>query len=437
MTDFQTELENANAWLLAHVFTLSSFEQIAALIVIGTGVYVVARVFAEPVDRFSNITRKLFQTADRLERWRLTLMVGVAMLLTWISYGVALSFNWPQEVLRVAANLLSAWVLIRFATAYLRTPGWASLIATTGWLVAALGILGWFEASLNFLDTLAFNSGEFRISVLDFVNTLFLLAVFLVVSTLLVRLIDDRMRHLEGVSAAARVLVVKVLRVVFAVIAFVVALSSVGVDLSVIAVFSGAIGIGLGFGLQKVVSNLISGILLLLDRSLKPGDVIEVGDAYGWIENMGARYLTVATRDGKEYLIPNEDIITQQVINWSYSSKAVRSRIAVGISYTSNVRRAIKLMVEAATAQPRVLKAGDHAPQVRLVDFADSAITLELRIWIADPEKGLMNVASDIRLAVWDLFHENGIEFPFPQQDLHIASAKGLEPLVDRFLPKS
>lgn len=436
MFGFETILKDANQWLGAYVFTFSFLEQMTVLLSIVGFVYVVARVFETPVNRFTDKTRKMLQTADRFERWRLTLLVTLAMLLSWAAYGVSKSFGWPHELLRIATSLTSAWVIIRFATSYLRTPGWASLIATTGWAVAALVILGWFDATLNFLDTIAFNSGEFRISVLDFVNTIALLAIFLVAATLLVRLIDDRMRHLEGVSAAARVLIVKVLRVAFGVIAFVVALSSVGVDLSVIAVFSGAIGIGLGFGLQKVVSNLISGILLLLDRSLKPGDVIEVGDAYGWIENMGARYLTVATRDGKEYLIPNEDIITQQVINWSYSSKAVRTRIPVGISYGSNVRTAIDLMIKAALDQPRVLRGGSHDPQVRLADFADSAVMLELRIWVSDPEQGLINVASDIRLAIWDLFHENGVEFPFPQRDLHIASAKGLEPLVDRLTIK-
>ncbi|MEQ9519656.1 MAG: mechanosensitive ion channel [Parvibaculum sp.] len=436
MFDFEALLREVNNWLIANVFTLSSLEQIAVLVLVATGVYLTSRFFSDHIDRFAKVSRKLLQAADRLERWRLTLLVGLATALIWGAYGIAIAFVWPHEILRIAGSLLSAWVMIRFATAYLRTPGWASLIATSGWLIAALGILGWFEATLEFLDTMAFNSGEFRISVLDFVNTIFLLAVFLVVSTLLVRLIDDRMRRLEGVSPAARVLIIKVLRVVFGIIAFVVALSSVGVDLSVIAVFSGAIGIGLGFGLQKVVSNLISGILLLLDRSLKPGDVIEVGDAYGWIENMGARYLTVATRDGKEYLIPNEDIITQQVINWSYSSNAVRTRIPVGISYGSNVRRAIDLMIQAALDQPRVLRGGSHEPQVRLTEFADSAVALELRVWVADPEQGLVNVGSDIRLAIWDSFHENGIEFPFPQRDLHIASAKGLEPLVDRLVPK-
>src|SRR5690606_33084517 len=167
---------------------------------------------------------------------------------------------------------------------------------------------------------------------------------------------------------------------------------------------SGAVGVGVGFGLQKVVSNLLSGILLLLDRSLKPGDVIEVGDAYGWIEKMGGRYVTVATRDGKEYLIPNEDLITQQVINWSYTDRAIRLRIGTGISYRSDVRKAMELRAAAAAAEPRVLADEVHKPVVRLVGFGDSSVDLELRIWVTDPEKGVVNIESDIRLAIWDAF---------------------------------
>ncbi|MEQ8827060.1 MAG: mechanosensitive ion channel, partial [Parvibaculum sp.] len=290
-----------------------------------------------------------------------------------------------------------------------------------------LGLLG-----IAALDAVAFTAGEFRISLLGVIDSLALFGLFLLVANFVLRLADARMAHLEGVSPAARVLIFKILRIAVIAGAVVVALTTVGVDLTAIAVFSGAVGVGVGFGLQKVVSNLLSGILLLLDRSLKPGDVIEVGDAYGWIEKMSGRYVTVATRDGKEILIPNEDIITQQVINWSYTDRAIRLRIAVGISYRSSVRQAMALMTEAALAQPRVLSDETHKPVVRLTGFGDSAVDLELRIWVTDPEKGVVNIASDIRLAIWDAFHENGVEFPYPQRDLHIVSAEGLEALAAR-----
>ena len=197
-------------------------------------------------------------------------------------------------------------------------------------------------------------------------------------------------------------------------------MNTLGVNLSAFAFIGGAIGVGVGFGLQKVVSNLISGVILLLDKSIKPGDVIEVGDSYGRIQSLGARYVSVVTRDGFEYLIPNEDLITQQVINWSFSSKLVRLKIGVGVSYGADIHKAMDLVVEAASGIDRVLT--QPGPVCQLKNFGDSSVDLELRIWIADPEKGISNISSALRIAIWDAFQENGIEIPFPQRDLHIKS---------------
>lgn len=351
---------------------------------------------------------------------------AVAALVVWLGHGIAVGQAWPAELLRVVGSLLTAWVVIRFVTGFLRQRAWAALIAALVWGLAALAILGWLGPLHRWLDAARFRAGDFEISVLGVINGSIVLVLFIFAATLLARLVDDWMARLEGVTPAARVLVVKILRIVLYVIAAIIALTSIGVDLTAIAVFSGALGLGIGFGLQKVVSNLFSGIILLLDRSLRPGDVIEVGSAYGWIDKMGARYITVATRDGKEYLIPNEDLVTQQVVNWSYSNRAVRVRIKVGISYRSDVRLAMELMKQAALTQPRVLGDEDHLPQVRLIGFGDSSVDLELRIWVSDPEQGLQNVSSEIRLLIWDAFHEHGVEFPFPQRDLHIVSARGL-----------
>lgn len=371
--------------------------------------------------------------AEPLSRLPVLVPALAALLIVWLAYGARGSLGVDGELLRIAANLLTAWIVIRFLTGFIRQRGWASFIATLVWIVTALILLGWLGPLYAALDDVAFTAGEFRISLLGVIDSLLLFGLFLIVANFVLRLADARMAHLEGVTPAARLLIFKILRVAVIVGAIVVALTTVGVDLTAIAVFSGALGVGLGFGLQKVVSNLLSGILLLLDRSLKPGDVIEVGDAYGWIEKMGGRYVTVATRDGKEYLIPNEDLITQQVVNWSYTDRAIRLRIGVGISYRSHVRKAMELMAAAAAAQPRVLEDELHQPVVRLLGFGDSSVDLELRIWVTDPEKGTVNVASDIRLAIWDAFHENNVEFPFPQRGLHISSAEGLEGIAARF----
>lgn len=437
LIDLDKAAETVEVWANIHLFSAPAALQLG-VIFLAALVALAVRLLLQPrLESFmaqgAGRLRIRDPLAEPLSRLPVLVPALVALLLIWAAYGARDSLGVEGELLRISANLLTAWIVIRFVTGFIRQPGWASFIATLVWIVTALVILGWLGPLYAALDGVAFTVGDFRISLLGVIDSLALFGVFLIVANFLLKLADARMAHLEGVTPAARLLIFKILRVAVIAGAIVIALTTVGVDLTAIAVFSGAVGVGVGFGLQKVVSNLLSGILLLLDRSLKPGDVIEVGDAYGWIEKMGGRYVTVATRDGKEYLIPNEDLITQQVINWSYTDRAIRLRIGTGISYRSDVRKAMELMAAAAAAQPRVLADEVHKPVVRLVGFGDSSVDLELRIWVTDPEKGVVNIESDIRLAIWDAFHENGIEFPFPQRDIHIASAEGLEALAARF----
>jgi small-conductance mechanosensitive channel len=178
--------------------------------------------------------------------------------------------------------------------------------------------------------------------------------------------------------------------------------------------------LGLGFGLQKIVSNLVCGFILLTDRSVKPGDVIEIGSTYGWINNLNARYVSVITRDGTEHLIPNEDLVTQKVVNWSFTNNLVRVRTPIGISYNSDPHKAIEIIKDVVLKQARILK--DPAANVLVTGFGDSSVDLEVRCWIADPVNGVGNIRSALLLAVWDAFKENGIEIPYPQRDLHIRS---------------
>tara|TARA_R110002094_G_scaffold16436_4_gene27975 strand:- start:2187 stop:2795 length:609 start_codon:yes stop_codon:yes gene_type:complete len=195
-----------------------------------------------------------------------------------------------------------------------------------------------------------------------------------------------------------------------------------GIDLTALAVFGGAIGVGLGFGLQKVVSNFISGVILLLDKSIKPGDVIEISDTYGRINKLAARYTSVISRDGREHLVPNEDIITQTVINWTFSDQKVRRHLPVNVSYNCDIEVAMQLMMDAATESPRVIK--NPEPRVLIKGFGDNGIDLELRMWIRDSENGVSNIASEVYLAIWHKFNAEGVEFPYPQRDIHIVSNK-------------
>ena len=241
------------------------------------------------------------------------------------------------------------------------------------------------------------------------------------IANALSRMVENRLGKISHLTPSQQVLFGKLTRVLFIAVAILVAINSVGIDLTALAVFSGAVGLGVGFGLQKVVSNLISGVILLMDRSVKPGDVIAINDTYGWINAIGARYVSVITRDGIEHLIPNEELISRPVENWSYSNRLVRQRLPIGVSYESDIKKAIALAEQAAGEFDRIKTSPE--PKCLLKGFGESSVDLELRIWIEDAEKGLSNIKSEIYLRIWDLFHENDIEFPFPHRDIKIRGA--------------
>ena len=422
--DAKPFVENALAWLLDEVLTVDVAIEAGLLALIAVIAILAGRRLAPVIASAAMRLAGRSWLRTRVERIGALAGPIMALVLTWGAGTAVRAAGRDPVLLTIAGSLLIAWVLIRLITALTRQTGLTQLAGLVIWAVAALAIVGWLEAFIQALDAAAFTAGGMRISLLTIVNGILLISLLLWAAITLARVLETQLGRVDGVTPAARVLVGKVVRIALLTIAVLVGLTSIGIDFTAVAVFSGAIGVGIGFGLQKVVSNLISGMILLLDRSIKPGDVIEIGEAYGWISKLGARYAAIVTRDGKEYLIPNEDLITQQVVNWSFSDRAVRLKIGVGVSYQSDVRKALDLMMEAAQENDRVLKA--PPPATRLIGFGDNSVDLELRIWVNDPEAGVVNVASDIRLAIWDKFHAEGIEFPFPQRDLHITAADGL-----------
>lgn len=262
--------------------------------------------------------------------------------------------------------------------------------------------------------------GDSRVSLLAAIKLALAIALMWVLALWLARLIEHRINRAAYVNPGMQVALIKISKFALLVVAFLLALDTVGIDLGALAVFGGALGVGLGFGLQRIASNFISGFIVLFDRSIRPGDVITIGDKFGWVQELRARYVVVKDRDGVERLIPNEMLITNEVINWSYSDRNVRLKIPVSISYDNDPEQALALLAEAAMANPRVL--ADPAPTARLMAFGDSGIELELRVWIQDPEAGLGSVRSDVNLAIWRAFKTAGIVIPYPQRDLHIRS---------------
>lgn len=343
-----------------------------------------------------------------------------AILLLRIGAETLAGYKLPTALVDITVRLLTAWLIIRLSTAMLKDSNWARLLSVAAWLIAALHILNLLIPVVDLLDKLAIDLGGVRISMLLLIKGVIVFAVLLKFALSASGLLEKRILSFEEFTPSVQVLLSKALKITLLTVAVIVALSSLGINLSAFAFFGGAIGVGVGFGLQKVVSNLVSGVILLLDRSIKPGDVIAIGSTYGRIKSLGARYVSVATRDRTEYLIPNEDLITTQVINWSFSDKLVRLKIVVGVSYDSDVHKVMRLMVEAAANIPRVLSS--PKPACQLKNFGDSSIDMELRIWISDPANGVSNVSSAVRVAIWDIFQKHKIEIPYPQREVHIKS---------------
>jgi len=371
---------------------------------------------------------------DDLSVWRGMLMqVGQRLALPLSLLGAVLvvrlgisQSGYETPLLDLLVKLILALASVRLIVYALRVgiaPGptlkaWEKIISTTIWGLIALHLLDWQPALEAFLDQVALTVGDSRFSLLMALKLLVLCALYVLLAFWISGLIEQRLNHAKTISVSMRVGLAKVAKVGLLAVAFLMAMNEAGFNLASLTVFGGALGVGIGFGLQKIVSNFISGFILLGDRSIRPGDVITVGSTYGWVRQLRARYIVVCNRDGVETLIPNENLVTSEVINWSFTDKHVRVRIPVQISYDDDPEQAMAIMEEAATANSRVLTS--PAPAVRLMAFADSGIALELRVWLLDPQEGIGNVRSDINLAIWRAFKAAGITIPYPQRDVHI-----------------
>jgi small-conductance mechanosensitive channel len=402
-------------WMMVNVFTSATLVQL--VVVIAT--YALAWFLDRRLQRALIGVRAEFQWFTKavpiIEPLYLPVIWLLLLIISLIIYG---STGIPYFFIRLSATLLALWIVIRLAANLFHNPLLQKSVAVAAWVLAALNIAGWLQPTIDALDSIAFKMGSLRLSVYSVLVGIVTIVALVWLAGLVSKLFESNIQKSSTLTPSAKVLFSKVLKISLVTLALVVGLTSTGIDLTAFAVFSGAVGVGVGFGLQKVISNLISGVILLLDRSIKPGDVIMVGDTYGWINSLAARYTSVITRDGQEHLIPNEDMITRPVINWTYTSSKVRQRLQVSISYKSDLRKAMALMIEAAQETKRVIE--DPPLNCLVLGFGDNGVDLELRMWIQDPQNGVRNVKSDVFLKVWDKFHENGIEFPYPQRDLHI-----------------
>ncbi|MBI1216714.1 MAG: mechanosensitive ion channel [Alphaproteobacteria bacterium] len=343
----------------------------------------------------------------------------------WCVVMVAAGLSTPLAIIHTTASLVAAWGVIRLTSGTIRNIFWSRLIAFFLWGMVALSIMGWLDRVVGILHKATFSIGDFKLSLLVMVKSVIAFGVLLWAVRIISGFLDHAFSKTDGLTPSQRVLFQKVSNITLYAVAVVIGFNIAGVNLTALTVFSGALGFGIGFGLQKVFSNLISGMILLLDKSVKPGDVISVGQTFGWVNSLGARYVSVLTREGKEHLIPNETLITQEVENWSYSDNKVRVAVPVGVSYGADIHKVKELLLQAVAEHPRVLKY--PAPVCLISGFGDNSVDHSLLVWITDPTNGIQNLKSDIYYRVWDLFRENGVEIPFPQRDVHIKAEQWLQ----------
>jgi small-conductance mechanosensitive channel len=327
--------------------------------------------------------------------------------------------TWPSRsyLIAVSAKLALAWLAIRLITSVIRNAFIVKVVSLAAWTVAALSITGQLDAAVDLLDSYAFVLGGLRLTPLLLIKAgaLVILAVWL--TNIAGNFAESRINRSTDLTPSIQVLLVKMIRMGLMVVAVVIALGAVGINLSALAVFTGAVGVGLGLGLQKIVANFISGLILLVDKSVKPGDLVTIGDNTGRISAMKTRYISVAAGDGREFLIPNEDLVTQKVVNWTYTDKNTLVKIAFSTNYDADPKLVCKLASEIAAAHPRATKG--KTPNCILTEFAEAGMKFSLTFWIADPD-GMDNVKSDVMLSLWEAFKREAIRVPYPVREIRV-----------------
>ncbi|MGB7406852.1 MAG: mechanosensitive ion channel domain-containing protein [Pacificimonas sp.] len=392
------------------------FAAVSVVIAIAAG-WVVRRYVGPRVRSF--LERRDANAFQHIAIWAPRLMGVLTTIIILIAAGAITAFGFYGTVI-VAAALGIAMGRLAYVIARTIKINWliAVIVGVFAAVASIASSLGSLDPLVAALDDAALRIGSRRVSALDLINAVVVVVLLYAAARFASQLLERVIGGSKRLDLSQRVLFQKLAGLAVVGIAFFLGVELLGIDLTALAVFSGALGLAIGFGMQKTFGNLLSGLILLIDRSIKPGDVIVVDDTFGWVNKIGVRAVSIITRDGIEYLIPNEILMTEQVENWSYSSRNVRIHVPVGVSYNCDIHRAQELMLEAAKSVPRVLDT--PPPNVWLTGYGDSSVDHDILCWISDAEEGVGNVKSAILNKLWDLFKENDIEIPFPQRDVHL-----------------
>jgi small-conductance mechanosensitive channel len=356
---------------------------------------------------------------------------AVFAILMIVSRVVMWHMTWPSRsyLIAVAAKLALAWLVIRLITSVIRNAFIVKVVSLSAWAVAALSIIGQLEPAIEALDSVSLEIGGLRLTPLLLLKLGALLILALWLTNIASNFAESRINRSSDLTPSIQVLLIKMIRMGLMVVAITIALGAVGINLSALAVFTGAAGVGIGLGLQKIVANFISGLILLVDKSVKPGDLVTIGDSSGRISTMKTRYISVAAGDGREFLIPNEDLVTQKVVNWTYTDKNTLVKVAFGTNYDADPRLVCKLAAEVAAANPRATKG--KPPNCILTEFAEAGMKFSLTFWMSEPD-GMDNVKSDVMLGLWDAFKQEGIRVPYPVREIRVrGGALPVETIVE------
>lgn len=415
ISDLQTK---SLEWLSSNILNIDFGIQTAIILVSFIAAFFLKKYLKPRLNELLNKLTIPFRIIEAMRNMLRLLMPAITLIFIFlgtkiIGFGVLdISVTFSEVVMK----LLFAWIIIRMLVQLIENRFARNIFALTIWGLAALSIFGVLDETMTTLDAIGFNIGEFRLSALSVTKGVLGIFILMYGALFLANLADKKLAGVRSLNPSSRVLIAKITRVVLFISALLIGITSAGIDLSLFAVFSGAVGLGIGFGLQKVISNLFSGMLLLMDQSIKPGDIIEMDGTFGWVNHMGARYTELVTRDNKSYLVPNEEFITQQVVNWSHGNTLVRIETKFGVHYNSDPHQVKALAIEAAKVPDRVVDS--PSPVCHLVEFGDSSLNFVLRYWIKDAEKGITNTKGDVMLALWDTLKENGVEIPYPHREV-------------------
>jgi small-conductance mechanosensitive channel len=435
-------MNSADSAVRGALLQLTSPQVLAALVAIllaGAVALLVARVLAARRLRMApDLPLNEHGLDHALEGLVILAPILAALATLFAGHALLASLGASTTLLDQAARILTALLLVRlgvFVLGLLLGPG--SWVRTRGtritlilWAISAIALLGWLDAIESSLNHISLVPGKAQFSLWALLKGLVVVTAFVVVASLIARAIERHVMRLDQVAVSTRVGVSKFTYFLLVGLGVLLGINAAGVDVTTLNVLTGAIGIGLGFGLQSVASNFVSGFVLLMDKSIKPGDVISFatqGGAstgnFGWVQELRGRYVVVRDRDGVDTLVPNQNLITTSFINWSYSDQRVRLKLPVMVSYEDDPEVALKLLLEATENHPRILH--DPPPVSRLISFEDNGMRLEIRFWIADPVNGVNNVRSDVNRAIWRIFRAHGVKIPVPQQETRLLEPRG------------